>query len=245
MKWAVAILLLTGCAGTSPVPDTTVTQTVTASPSPSQSSKAQRDSSLDLPLIAASADGDLARVRRLLAEGASVRATDDRGITPLIAAAYGNHVDVARVLAKAGADPNEKDATVQSAYLISTSEVGDRPALLRVLLRNGADVTSRDSFNGTGLIRAAERGFPRVIEELLTTDMEIDHVNRLGWTALHEAIILGDGGPDHVAVVELLVAAGADVNQPSATDGIRPLTNARERGFEQIAEVLQAAGARP
>ncbi len=204
-----------------------------------------RDSSLDLPLIEAAGRGDRSEVRRLLERGASVRATDQRGRTPLIAAAYGNHVRVARELLRAGADPDEKDATVQSAYLIATSEVGDDPALLELLLAAGADVAARDSFNGTGLIRAAERGFPDIVAVLLAAGVEVDHVNRLGWTALHEAIILGDGSRPYVEVVRLLVDAGADVDLPSARDGVRPLTHARRAGQEQVAQALEEAGARP
>lgn len=198
---------------------------------------------MDLPLIGAAASGDMRRVRVLLARGASVRATDAQGQTPLVAAAYGNHVKVAKRLLDAGANPNEKDATVQSPFLISTSEVGDDPTLLNVLLDAGADLDSRDSFNGTGLIRAADRGYPRIVRRLLETDTEVDHVNRLGWTALHESIVLGDGGPAYVEVVELLVDAGADVNL--AGNGDRPLTQATTRGYDQIAAVLRAAGARP
>ena len=32
----------------------------------------------------------------------------------------------------------------------------------------------------------------------------LDHVNNLGWTALMEAVVLGDGGSDHQEVVRLL-----------------------------------------
>ena len=39
-----------------------------------------------------------------------------------------------------GADVNAKDETVQSAYLVATSEVGDDPSLLELALANGADV---------------------------------------------------------------------------------------------------------
>src|SRR3712207_8483474 len=48
-----------------------------------------------------------------------------------------------------------------------------------------------------------------IIKELLTTDINADHMNRLGWTALLEAIILGRGSPRHVEVVRPLLAAGA------------------------------------
>ena len=43
----------------------------------------------------------------------------------LIVAAYANDVDEAERLIQAGADVNAKDETVQSAYLIATSEVGE------------------------------------------------------------------------------------------------------------------------
>ncbi len=251
------VVLLAGCTtvGES-VP--TATPTVTATGEPSRESEASpratmspgspgpaptRESALDLPLIAAAARGDLEEVESLLRRGASVRATDARGRTPLVAAAYGNHVDVARVLLVGGGNPDEKDATVQSAYLIATSEVGDDPSLLDLLLDGGATADSRDSFNGTGLIRAAERGYPRIIARLLQTDIDVNHVNRLGWTALHEAIVLGDGGPAHVEVVRLLVDAGADVNLVG--NGQRPLAQATSRGYDEIAAVLSAAGARP
>ena len=90
---------------------------------------------------------------------------------------------------------NAKDETVQSAYLIATAEVGDDPRLLDLAIASGARINDKDSFNGTALIRAADRGYPRVVKRLLREDIDIDHVNRLGWTALHEAIILGTDQP--------------------------------------------------
>ncbi|HEX3215046.1 MAG TPA: ankyrin repeat domain-containing protein, partial [Actinomycetota bacterium] len=97
--------------------------------------------------------------------------------------------------------------------------------------------------NGTGLIRAAERGHAEVVRRLLATPIEVDHVNRLGWTALLEAVILGDGGPDHARTVRLLVGAGADVNLADG-NGVTPLAHARQRGQEEIAGILGDAGAR-
>jgi hypothetical protein len=201
------------------------------------------DPARDRALIAAAGAGDAGEVQRLLAAGASVSAADERGVTALIAGAYRNHLPVARLLLEAGADPSVQDSTRQSAYLISTSE--GYLDLLRLTLAHGADVRSKDSYNGTGLIRAADRGHHEVIHELLQTDLaqEIDHVNRLGWTALLEAIILGDGGPRHTECVRLLLQAGAD---PNLADGQRvtPLAHARRKGHGAMVALLRQAGAR-
>ena len=82
------------------------------------------------------------------------------------------------------------------------------------------------------------------MERLLETEVEIDHVNRLGWTALLEAIILGGGDQGHTEVVRLLVAAGADVNLADG-DGVTPLAHARRQGYDEIAAILQRSGGRP
>jgi ankyrin repeat protein len=160
----------------------------------------------------------------------------------LLEAAYANDVDEARRLIEAGADVNAKDETVQSAYLIATSEVGDDPRLLELTLENGADVRSLDSYNGTGLIRAADRGYTTIVARLLETDVDVDHVNRLGWTALLEAIILGRGDEAHTQVVRRLVDAGADVSLADG-QGVTPLAHAEQSGYDEMAKILRAAGA--
>jgi hypothetical protein len=197
----------------------------------------------DRALIAAARAGDGDRVRSLLEEGADVHARDATGATALAAAAYGNHLDAARALIEAGADVDAKDETQQSAYLIATSEVGDDTRLLELTLANGADVHAKDSYNGTGLIRAADRGYIGIVQRLLETDIEVDHANRLGWTALLEAIILGGGDRRHTEVVRFLVEAGADVNLADA-EGVTPLAHARRHGFDEMASILERAGAR-
>jgi hypothetical protein len=70
------------------------------------------------------------------------------------------------------------------------------------------------------------------------TDIDVDHVNRLGWTALLEAVILGDGGPDHQRIVERLVDAGAD-RAIADEDGVTALEHARDRGYTEIVELLE------
>ena len=161
----------------------------------------------------------------------------------LLDAAYANDVATARRLVADGADVNAKDDSQQSAYLIATSEVGDDPRLLELTLGAGADVDAKDGYNGTGLIRAAERGYPRIVARLLETDIDVDHVNRLGWTALLEAVILGEGGRPHVRTVRLLLDAGADPTIPDES-GTTALAHARRRGLEAIERILLGAGAR-
>ena len=50
---------------------------------------------------------------------------------------------------------------------------------------------------------------------LLEAGVDIDHVNNLGWTALLEAVILGDGGPVYQEIVGILVDAGAQADTGS------------------------------
>ena len=156
----------------------------------------------------------------------------------LLDAAYDNDVAAARALIADGADVNVKDTSEQSAYLIATSEVGPGTELLELTLANGAHVNDKDSYNGTGLIRAAERGHAEICRRLLRADIDKDHVNRLGWTALLEAVMLGDGGPDHVATVRVLVEGGVDTTIADR-EGVTPLEHAERRGYAEIARILR------
>ena len=199
-------------------------------------------SPLDGQLIDAAGRGDTAAVQRLLTGGARIAARDQQGRTALIAAAYGNQLDAARALIDAGADVNTKDDTQQSAYLIATSEVGDDVRLLELTLAAGADVRALDSYRGTGLIRAADRGYPQVIARLLRAGVPVDHVNRLGWTALLEAVILGDGSARYTQTVHLLLDGGANPYLPDR-DGTTALAHAQARDQHAVSRLLHAASA--
>lgn len=157
----------------------------------------------------------------------------------LIDAAWRNDLDEAERLIQLGADVNAQDETVQSAYLIATSE--GFLSLLALTLQHGADVDSKDSFNGTGLIRAAERGHALLVGMLLRNGIEVDHINNVGWTALLESIILGDGGQRYSDTVRVLLAGGSDPLIVSQQDGISPIDHAQTREFWTIATTLFAA----
>lgn len=160
----------------------------------------------------------------------------------LIEAAWDDDVPRARRLVRRGADVNHPDETQQSAYLIATSE--GHTELLDLTLANAVRVDAKDSFNGTGLIRAAERGHADVVGRLVRAEIALDHVNELGWTALHEAVILGDGSQEYVDTVRVLLAAGVDAGIPAVRDGMTALEHARAQGFTDIVRLLERADER-
>lgn len=114
---------------------------------------------------------------------------------------------------------------------------------MTLALKAGPNFKVYNRYGGIALIPACERGHVEVVKELLKTDIDIDHVNRLGWTALLEAIILGDGGPRHREIVRRLVQAGANINLPDG-EGVTPLQHARLKGLKDIADRLESAGAK-
>ena len=114
---------------------------------------------------------------------------------------------------------------------------------LQALLDSGSDVNARDRYHQTGLMLAAQGGHTEVVRVLIAAGAPLDHVNNLGWTALIESIVLGNGGQRHVAVLRALVDAGANLNLADRS-GDTPLALAKKRGYAEMVKILEAAGAR-
>jgi len=192
-------------------------------------------------LLAAAARGDAPDIGKLAAGGANVNVRDGYGRTPLHVAAYGRHHEAMRALARAGANPN---ALEQDRYdIVTIAAVANDVPTLNLSLELGCsakNITSR--YDGTALIAAAHLGHAEVVRSLIRAGAPLDHVNNLGWTALIESIVLGDGGPRHVATLAALVEAGADVNLADG-HGQTPLALARQRGYKDMQRILERAGA--
>jgi ankyrin repeat protein len=174
--------------------------------------------------------------------GAPIDARDPRARTPLHVAAFMKKPEAARALMLLGADANALE--VQKYDIVTIAAVADDMPMLKVALEGGCksgNVTS--PYQGTALIAAAHLGHDEVVRTLIAAKAPLDHVNNLGWTAVIESIVLGDGGKRHVATLKALVDAGADVNLADRS-GDTPLALAKKRGFKEMVVILEKAGGR-
>ena len=198
-------------------------------------------------------------IEALLAAGADLEVRNDEGRMPLHLAAAGNgNPAVVEALLAAGADlEEEEDVGMFSRHQMA--DEGRTPlhwavqsnnlAVIETLLAAGADLEARDYFNSTPLHRAARyRSNPAVIETLLATganlEAEIDpgigasYFNYFARsTPLHEAASFGS-----LAVVEALLAAGADPRKEDDDDHTPLHRAARYNRNPAMIEALLAAG---
>lgn len=182
---------------------------------------------------------DVEELGRQISKGADVNLRDVNGRTPAHIAAFASNDDIITALAEAGANLNllEND----KYDVVTIAAVANDPALVALAVQLGNDPGLTTSiYDGTALIAAAHLGHHEVVEILIEAGAPLDHVNNLGWTALIEAVILGDGGPNHQATVEALVSAGASVDIGDR-NGVPPLEHAQSRGYAEIMQLIRRA----
>ncbi|WP_231389953.1 ankyrin repeat domain-containing protein [Sphingobacterium pedocola] len=180
---------------------------------------------------------DLTAVQKALENRVNVNTTDNSQRSLLLIATNNRLVDMAELLVAHGADVNQQADNKDSPFLYAGAS--GQTELVQLYLENGAKFNVFNRYHGSALIPACERGHVETVRLLANTkNYPIDHINRLGWTALLEAVILGDGGATYQEIVQILKDAGAKLDIPDH-DGVTSLQHAHRKGFTAIAKLLQ------
>jgi ankyrin repeat protein len=109
---------------------------------------------------------------------------------------------------------------------------------LKLLLDRGDDANYK--FRGKSLLwRAANVGYPDIVEVLISHGARLHETDHGGNTVLMEAANRG-----HIATMQVLISAGADLNQKSH-DGMTALSYAVQSRMDEAVYMLLKAGADP
>ncbi|MCE2541561.1 MAG: ankyrin repeat domain-containing protein [Acidobacteria bacterium] len=168
----------------------------------------------EAPLADAAKRADWAAVRTLLQQGADVDARQGDGSTALHWASYRNNGKIAALLIGAGADVDAaNDLGVTALWAACENGSAD---MVETLLAAGADPNTPLPFGETPLMTAARSGNADVVGRLLAAGADVDTATEAGaygeQTALMWAV-----AQQHPAVVDVLLAHGADVYARSTT----------------------------
>ena len=181
------------------------------------------------PLWLAAGNGDATAIARLLDAGANPNAGLLEGETPVMTAARSGTAEGVRLLIEAGANVNARETSREQTALMWAVTEGQHD-VVQVLLAAGADVEARSKVR------------PRLMFDVTTNASQFDQgvIEKLGgFTPLLFAARHGD-----VESARLLLAAGADVDNPAA-NGTSALVVATHSGHTAFAGLLLAEGAEP
>jgi len=160
--------------------------------------------------LEAAKEGNVTAVRSLLKErAADVEGRDAEGMTALLWAVYGDHVEMVRVLLMGGANPNV--STRYGVTALGLASENRDAAIVDQLLAHGANAAAETS-GETALHVAAKTGDVDVAAMLVARGAPVDARER--WQSTTPLMVAA--AENHPAVVRLLISAKADVNAKAA-----------------------------
>lgn len=178
--------------------------------------------------------------RHYLADRSVIFVRDSQKRTALQVAVVNKNYELVQYLVSIGVDINAQDNMKLNPFLWGC--INNDLTIVQCMVNAGADLECLTRFGGNGLTPAAEKGHVEIVDYLLKeTDINPNHTNSLGWTALIEAVILNDGGEKQQKIIELLLTHGADPNMVDAY-GKTPLCLANEKGYSEIAKIIEKHG---
>lgn len=187
-------------------------------------------------LVAAVADGQCAKVQRLLEKGADPNAKSPKGYTALHPSIFKRSIKAIQVQLEHGADVNAIAPYGRTPLHLAVIW-GDLPMVI-LLLEHGSNVNAVDRTRQTALHLAAEKGDTQTAQLLLQQSADINAKNTGGRTALHLAADRGDK-----LMMQLLAQEGAEIN---AVDDYRWTALhmiAAKKESTQMAQLLLREGA--
>ncbi|XP_028295958.1 ankyrin repeat domain-containing protein 6b isoform X3 [Gouania willdenowi] len=218
-------------------------------------------------LLIASHKGQADNVVQLINKGAQVAVTK-YGRSPLHLAAYKGHIEVVRILLKAGCDLDIQDDGEQTA-LQRAAMVGNTN-VISSLIQEGCALDRQDKDGNTALHEVSWHGFSQSVKLLVKAGANVHAKNKAGNTALHLAcqnghaqsskvLLLGGSRPDsknhagdtclhvsarynHVAMVRTLLGAFCSVSEKNLV-GDTPLHVAAALNHKKTVRLLLEAGA--
>lgn len=175
-------------------------------------------------------------VKKAIEQGSDVNTKDNENRNLLLLATLNQQTEMAKYLVEKGADVNMQAKNLDSPFLYAGAS--GQTELVSVYLKNGARFDLFNRYYGTALIPACERGHVETVRLLASTEnFPIDHINNLGWTALLEAVILGDGSAKYQEIVQILIDHGVNKNIADK-NGVTALQHAESRNQHKIVEIL-------
>lgn len=180
-----------------------------------------KDESGYTPLILAASAGNKDLCEMLIANGADLEAQGEKGAA-LHEAAIGNHKDIAELLVNKGANVNARDKSgVTPLYYASTFGWGSKRNkndwdIARSLVSNGAEVNMKPGSDDTPLNSVALYAPKEIVALFLDNGANVNvRLTSSGPAPLHNACMRADKNTE---IVELLIAAGADINAKCCSD---------------------------
>jgi len=183
------------------------------------------------PLMWASILGLPDAVTALLDAGAKVNAAEKNGWTALLHAVFYGHTQIVRKLLEAGADvtacgeENWRSLNKYNALYWAIHQ--HRDEIIPILLEYGANLV--DDPGGPTIGYLASKGYVDLVKRL---HAEGEHLY------LGHAVSTGD-----VALVQSVIDAGEDINEPSQMMLFTVLHLAAEKGFADVIRLLLSCGA--
>lgn len=180
---------------------------------------------------------DLPMVELLLKAGADVDLSNDFGATALYLAAASADEMLIEKLLMAGANPNTGLLSGETPLMAATSR--GKLDTVKLLLDHDADPNATESNAGqTGLMWAVADKRPELVKLLVESEADVHIGSKSGFTPLMFAAQQGD-----IESAQILLGAGANVNELMPKTGLTPLLVASASGFTELTALLLERGA--